>query len=137
MEHIPSSAIAADNRLYLRPVPHSNGDLWKPWFFTQPVGKHTLTAMVKEACAEIGITEKTNHSLQATGATTTFNSGVPEKVIQERTGHLSLVGLRTRERPSVEQHIAASQVIAAKHDTPFQVALKLDTPFQTSRSSEQ
>ena len=65
-----------------------------------------------------------------------FNAGVPEKVIQERTGHLSLVGLRTYERPSIEQHITAGQVIAAKHNTPFQVAFKHDTPFQTYRRSE-
>ena len=108
MEHVPSSAIAADNHLYLRPLPHSNGDLLKSWFSTQTVGKHTLSAMVKEACAEVGITGKTNHSLQATGATTMFNARVPKKVIQERTDHLLLVGLRTYERPSVEQHIAAT-----------------------------
>ena len=69
MERVPSSAIAADNCLYLRPVPHSNGDLSKPWFSTQPVGKHTLSAMVKKACVEVGITGKTDHSLRATGAT--------------------------------------------------------------------
>lgn len=52
-----------------------------------------------------------------------FNARVPEKVIQERTGHLLLVGLRAYERPSVEQHIAASRVAAAKHDIPIQAAL--------------
>ena len=91
MERVPTSAIAADNCLYLRPLLHSNDDLSKPWFSTQCVGKYTLSAMVKEVCAEVGITGKTNHSLQATGATTMFNAGVLKKVIQEKTGHLLLV----------------------------------------------
>ena len=33
---------------------------------------------------------KTNHSLRAYSATKLYNAGVPEKVIQDRTGHRSL-----------------------------------------------
>jgi len=39
-------------------------------------------------------TERTNmnHSLRATGCSRLFEAGVPEKVIQQWTGHLSLQG---------------------------------------------
>ena len=47
--------------------------------------------MVKDICADAGIGgNKSNHTLRATGATELYQAGVPEKVIQERTGHLSL-----------------------------------------------
>ena len=50
-------------------------------------------------CAHAGIEgNKTNHSLQATGASELFHANVPEKMIQERTGHHSVVALRTYER---------------------------------------
>ena len=39
-------------------------------------------------CCDAGINEKkTNHSLRATGATTLFNAGIPEKIKREVTGH--------------------------------------------------
>ncbi len=47
--------------------------------------------MVQEICQDTGIKgHKTNHSLRATGATQLYNAGVPEIIIQERTGHKSL-----------------------------------------------
>ena len=40
---------------------------------------------------------KINHSLRASSATCLFDSGVPEKIFQERMGHRSLEALRTYE----------------------------------------
>ena len=51
---------------------------------------------------------KTNHSLRASSETFLFDSGVPEKIIQERTGHRSLEPLRTYERTTEHQHKAVS-----------------------------
>ena len=49
-------------------------------------------------CSEAEISgNKTNHSLRATAATEMFRRGVPEKLIQERTGHRSLEALRSYE----------------------------------------
>ena len=93
----------------------------QPWFTTTAVGKNTLAKMVKDVCADAGIGgNKTNHSLRATGATELYQAGVPEKVIQERTGHLSLTGLRQYERTSDKQHEAASHVLAAKENVSYQ-----------------
>ena len=47
--------------------------------------------------------KKTNHSLQAYAATELFQAGVSKKVIQNRSGHRSLEGLRKYERISEQQ----------------------------------
>jgi integrase len=50
----------------------------------------------------------TNHSLCAICTTTLFDAGIPEAIIQKRTGHRSLKALRTYERvtPAQEQVVA-------------------------------
>ena len=60
-----------------------------------PVGENKLGSMVKEMFDGIGVTGKTNHSLRATGATCLYGANVPEKIIQQRTGHQSLKALQT------------------------------------------
>lgn len=98
------------------------------WFTTTPVGKNTLAKMVKEVCTEAGVGgNKTNHSLRATGATEMYQAGVPEKIIQERTGHLSLSGLRQYERSCDNQHKAVSHVLAAKENVSYQQKLTLNS----------
>ena len=42
-----------------------------------------------------------------------YDSGVPKKMIQERTGHRSLEALRMYERTSEQQHQAVSAVLSA------------------------
>jgi hypothetical protein len=67
------------------------------------------TVMYEEA----GISgKKTNHSLRRTAATTLFEKGVPEKVIQGVTGHRLTTGLRTYERVSVKQKQAVSTILS-------------------------
>ena len=43
----------------------------------------------------------TNHSLRAYGATKMYQAKVPEKLIQQRTGHRSLEGLCRYEHNSL------------------------------------
>ena len=65
-----------------------------------------------DMCKATGITgNKTNHRLRATGATELFRRGAREKLIQERTGHRSIEGLRTNDRLSEEQQRAASSIL--------------------------
>ena len=60
--------------------------------------------MLKTMCFEAGVEgNKSNHSLRAYAATELFQAGIPEKVIQDRTGHRSLDGLRKYERISEKQ----------------------------------
>ena len=68
-------------------------------------------------CEQAGIKgNKTNHSLRATGATGLYESGVPEKLIQDRTGHRSLEALRVYEWMNIQQHKAVSSI----HSAPVQ-----------------
>lgn len=74
-------------------------------------------------CAECGLSgSKTNHSLRATGATELFTAGIPEKVIQKHTGHLSLSGLRHYERVTEQQEMSVSRVLSTSStaDMTFQ-----------------
>lgn len=103
---IPKEALERDV-FYLQPVTRVKPGA--PWFTTTPVGKNTLAKMVKEVCAEADIGgNKTNHSLRATGATELYQAGVPEIIIQERTGHLSLSGLWQYEHSCDNQYEAVS-----------------------------
>ena len=47
--------------------------------------------MVCEMCKAAGIEgNKSNHSLRVAGTSSLFAAGVPEKLIQSRTGHASV-----------------------------------------------
>ena len=105
---LPAKAFEADV-FYVRPLKDVPSDPSAPWNSAVPIGKHTLNDKVKKMCLEAGVQgNKTNHSLHATGASRMYQSGIPEKVIQEKTGHRYLEGLRSYERSSEQQHKMAS-----------------------------
>ena len=54
---------------------------------------------------------------RAYAATELFTAGIPEKVIQDRTGHRSLDGLRHYERISEKQKEEACKILAVKPPT--------------------
>ena len=108
---LPSLAFEKDI-LYLRPKASTPKYPKEPWYNRMPVGKNTLASYVKTMCQKAGIQgSKTNHSLRASGATSLFTAGVPEKIIQKTTGHKSLSALRDYERVSTKQHQAVSRVL--------------------------
>ena len=76
--------------------------------------------MVKDMCKDAYIKGyKTKHSLRATGATAMYQAGGPEKAIQEKTGHMSLTGLRHYERTNMEQQKTISKVLASSETSTF------------------
>ena len=86
----------------------------RTWFSSRKVGTNSLQGMVKQMCAQGGIDgRKTNHSLRATAATQLYEAGVPEKLIQERTGHRSTSALREYERTTAKQTEAVSRVLGS------------------------
>jgi len=96
----------------LRPLPSVPISDSVPWFTCAPIGKNTLSQMTKRMCAEAKIEgNKTNHSLRAY-ATSKFQAGIQEKVIQDSANHKSLDGLRKYETISEEQKQEACQVLA-------------------------
>ena len=92
---------------------HIVADPSKPWYGVQPCGENKLSGMVKSMFAMIGVSGKTNHSLRATGASSLFQAGIPEKIIQERTGHRSIKALRMYERTTTSQHVAVSNILSS------------------------
>ena len=74
----------------------------------------------RKVCEEAGLSErKTNHSLRVTGATSLYSGGVPEREIQQRTGHCSLEALRKYERTAEEQHQAISNMLCSPDELPY------------------
>ena len=105
--------------------------------------------MVKDIFAEAGIEgKKSNHSLRVAGATSLFSAGVPERIIQSRTGHSSVEArvynillveaLRKYERISENQEIAVSKILTCEKDS-FEVlpdTVKADTVKEVFPVSE-
>ena len=106
---------------FFRPLPNtlSTG----PWYSVVPIGKNTLCGMVKSMCEKAGLMIRTNHSLRATAATALLKANVPEKVIQERTGHRSADALKQYGRSTKRQHGAASMILAVSREVDYQKAL--------------
>ena len=115
LSKLPPKAHECD-LFYLRPLSEAPTDASAPWYAAVPVGKDTLQSKLNNMCKQAGIGgNKTNHSLRAASATQMYDSGVPEKLIQERTGHRSLEALRMYERTNAQQHQAISAVLSAPH----------------------
>ena len=104
---------ATPKAFYLRPrekVPP--GD--EPWYINVPVGINTLQKMLPNMSDQAGTSVRyTNHSLRATSASRLFANNIPENVIQERTGHHSLAGLRAYERTTKDQERTAAKVLSS------------------------
>ena len=84
-------------------------DLSKSAFKKQRVGVNTLKNMLPDLSRKSGIgVHYMNHSLHATSITRMFNSGIPEKVIAETSGHKSVKALRCCEHTSTAQHQAVT-----------------------------
>ncbi len=109
---------------YWRPHCKVPRDPLAPWFTASPLGKNIMGDMIKNICKDAGIAgKKTNHSLRATGASELFAAGVPERIIQERTGHRSIEALRLYEHPTEQQHQAVSTVLASRTPTSYASAV--------------
>ena len=111
---LPSQAKEKD-AFYLTPNKFTGES--KAWYSLVPVGRNRLGFMLKDMCAEAQVAGNfTNHSLRAYGATTLYNANLPEKLIQERTGHRSLRALRQYERTSESQLVEVSNIISSTSD---------------------
>ena len=126
---LPEEAKTKD-LFYLRPLEKTDSvKEIKPWYYSAPIGRNKLSKMVLEMCKLVSIQgHHSNHSLRATGATQLYTAGVPEKIIQERTGHRSVECLRSYERTSEKQHHAVSKILSSSSELNFQTEMnKLET----------
>ena len=67
-----------------------------------------------EGYVRVGLDEEcvSNHSLRATGVSWLYESGISEKLIMERSGHLSVSGVRMYKRTTAEQQKVVSDVLS-------------------------
>ena len=73
---------------YLRPLTKVPIESDKPWFANVLIGVNTLRTMMTRMLKGAQLfTTYTNHSLRATSASRLFVKNVPEKIIQEKSGH--------------------------------------------------
>ncbi|XP_011408773.1 PREDICTED: uncharacterized protein KIAA1958-like [Amphimedon queenslandica] len=96
--------------VYMRPAKEFSAD--SPAYYRQRVGINTIKKFVHLITSGAGLVGYTNHCLRATAMTRMFNSGVPEKVIADKSGHRSLDGLRAYEHPNEELYRAAEEIIS-------------------------
>ena len=85
-------------------------------------------------CLEAGFESKTNHSLRATGATSMFRSNVPQKIIQNVTGHRTLEALRKYEKTSDDQHQAVSKIMMSSKSIDYETQVRVSTATPCSSS---
>ena len=75
----------------------------------------------------------TNHSLRATGVSTLFTSGVPEALIQKRSGHRSTEALHLYETRGVDnKHSQAISNILAGEASNFHTEYLKSKPTAVS-----
>lgn len=125
MSKLPDSALQTDT-FYMRPkdrIPDSPGD---SWYTNSPLGHNTLGKFLKEILREgnIDAEHKSNHSLRSTAITRMFENKVPEKLIMERSGHLSVGGLLSYEHSTMAQKKMCASHYKVYHRCNIQMRVK-------------
>ena len=114
LSKLPNSVFQGDVfYMKLKPcVPDSPAD---PWYMNIAIGHNTLSSMLKEiAKAEsLDVTDKSNHSLRSTAISWMYEGRVPEKLIMEKSGHLSANGMHPYERTSLAQQQTVCDTISS------------------------
>ena len=119
LSKLPLEAIENDT-FFVKANENIAEDGSKPWYCRTPVGRNTLDTKLGKMCSLAGIEGRiTNHSMRATSVTQMYETGVPEKVIQERTGHRSLEALRVYERTNSDQHQIVSNILTNSHERHY------------------
>ena len=104
---LPPEALQKD-AFYCKPIKFKGAvPFSQPWYTAVPIGHNTLQAKLKSllSAAVLDTARKSNHSLRATGTLRMYSSGVPEKVIKERSGYLSREGVQGYERTIKQQQV--------------------------------
>ena len=85
------------------------------WYYNIPVGHNLLSRRLKDMFMAAGLNSQgiNNHGLRASGITRMYAKGIPEKVIMERSGHLSIGGIRSYERTTESQKMEVLRVLAS------------------------
>ena len=75
----------------------------------------------------------TNHSLRATGTILLFDAGVPEALIQKRSGHRSTKALRMYERVTPDQDLAVSKILHSTSKILYEPTAHTQPPVEDDK----
>ena len=116
---LPPTAIEHDN-FYCKPL--QKFEIEKPWFSVVPIGHNTLDRKLKDIfiLANLENDGISNHSLRATSISRMYRAKVPEKLIMERSGHLSKEGVRSYERTTTQQIQSICKTLSTPAGTTYE-----------------
>jgi hypothetical protein len=92
-------------------IPDSSSE---PWYAETPVGHNMLDKFLKTLLidANVNAEKRSNHSLRATEISRMYHNNVPEKLIMERSGHLSREGVSSYEQTTQVQQKAVCNTLS-------------------------
>ena len=130
LSKFPDTALLRDI-FYMKPrvsLPDSASD---PWYMNIPMGHNALGTSLKNILQKGGIDtfNKSNHSLRATAISRMCESNVPQKLIMERSAHLSVSGVMACERTSMAQKKALCDTLLSTPVLPLPDQAS-DSPIQ-------
>ncbi len=132
MSKLPATAVKKD-LFYCRALKNVPAE-GLPWYCGVALGHNILKKKLSGMFLLAGLDAEfvSNHSLRATGVSWLYESGVPEQLIMERSGHLSISGVRSYERTTAEQQKKVSDVLS-KDRKPLAI---LDNSLKGNPKSE-
>ena len=85
------------------------------WYDSVPIGHNTLKTKMKEIFELAGLKSEamSNHSFRATGISRLYVVGGPDKLIMERSGHLSAEGVHSYKWNTVQQEKAVLSLLSS------------------------
>jgi len=108
-EKRPEKMKGEDSNFY---VGINNKDNNDGWFINQPMGKNTLSNIIKSMREEVGIQgRKVNHSARKAGITTLIHAGIQSTLVQQHSGHKSLSSINNYSNASFKQQKDMSKVL--------------------------
>ena len=86
----------------------------EPWYSNRPIGHNALESFLKDIPKEAGIdhSNRSDHSLRATSISRMYQKQIPEKLIMERSGHLSTEGMMSYQRTTAAQQKAVCNALS-------------------------
>ena len=133
---LPPEALQKD-AFYCKPIKFKGAAPFsQPWYMAVPIGHNTLQAKLKSLLSAAGVDKarKSNHSLRATGISRMYSSGVPEKVIMERSRHSSREGVQGYERTTIKQQQVVCDILTKKGENYASSLANKDPPNRFVRN---
>ena len=113
LSKLPQSAFEQDI-FYMKAKKTIPDSLGEPWYAETPVGHNMLDKFLKTMLidANVNAEKRSNHNLRATAISRMYEKNVPEKLIMERSGHLSREGVNSYEHTTSAQQKAVCSTLS-------------------------